>query len=215
MRRGSTSSFSSTIQPPSGAAAHEHVGDERAHRLMREGEAGLRIERADLGDHALKALAVDAAERARALARSPAARRSRLASSVRIGGSRRFRSASCSARHSASERAKIPVGARSWQRRSTRSTACGVAPSCAASTCTRHGQVAGLVERRPAAPARSPARPARRRRPRRSCAPAARRGSRSPAASPRWPNSSGAAPPREDDARTWPASSGLGQGRSG
>ena len=137
-------------------AADEHIGDERAHRLMREGEAGLRIERADLRDHVVEV----AAGRRRSRAPAPHARRPRgdrrFSSSVRMGGSSRCRSASCSARHSASERAKIPAGARSWQRRSTRSTLAASAPSCAASASHRHGQVAGLVERRRAASARSP-----------------------------------------------------------
>ena len=42
--------------------------------------------------------------------RSPAARRSRLASSACMAGSSRLRSASCRARHSASVRANMPVG---------------------------------------------------------------------------------------------------------
>ena len=45
------SELSSTIQPPSGPGADEHVRHDRLHRRRAEGEAGLRIEPADFRDH--------------------------------------------------------------------------------------------------------------------------------------------------------------------
>ena len=56
------SELSSTSQPPSGAGAHEHVGHDRLHQGRAEGEAGLRIEPADLRDHVGEIFLVDAAD---------------------------------------------------------------------------------------------------------------------------------------------------------
>ena len=132
---------------------------------MLESQARLRIERADLGDHLVE-LARDRRRKARQVRRGHRSRAlSRLASSVAIAGSRRLRSASCSERHSAKQRAKIPVGASSWQRRSTASTVAGSAPRRTASRAKRGREIAGLVEVAEQARARSRASASRRRRP--------------------------------------------------
>ena len=59
---GSVSELSSTMPGAVGRRPHIDVGHDRLHQRRAEGETGLRIEVADLGDHVGEILLVDAAQ---------------------------------------------------------------------------------------------------------------------------------------------------------
>ena len=113
------------------AGAHEHIGHDRLHQRRAEGEAGLRIERRISAIMSARSSSSTPQSR-RSAARSRFASSSRLATSACIAGSKRSRSLSWIARHSARLRAQMPAGSKVCSIASTLSTSAAAAPSFSA-----------------------------------------------------------------------------------